>query len=255
MNGLRSTGEKRPSSTPWSGSPGQGLLTCYLREPRCSRENHYGSTVCYRIFEFSGIRPGVRYRASITEGDLEVELFDFTELHAVALDGNDENHLNPPPADPAAPFDPSDDPPDAGVLNVRLFDASGNPMTNALYRLSVAGEALGLSEDGVASIKLPSPCPPTGILEWGEPDDAGVLEFRREIALDCDDDADRTSSMLHNLGYPKSLPLDTRVRSFQSQHPVGETGLDASGGVPSRTRAATISLPSRRRRRLREGGR
>jgi len=228
----------------------EGALLTVLSEDLVDQETFVlsdGEAVdTYRIFEFSGIRPGVRYRASITEGDLEVELFDFTELHAVALDGNDENHLNPPPADPAAPFDPSDDPPDAGVLNVRLFDASGNPMTNALYRLSVAGEALGLSEDGVASIKLPSPCPPTGILEWGEPDDAGVLEFRMEIALDCDDDADRTSSMLHNLGYPKGLPLDTRVRSFQSQHTVGETGLDASGGVPSRTRAAIKQLYQQR---------
>ena len=200
----------------------------------------------YRIFEFSGIRPGARYRASITEGDLEVELFDFTELHAVALDGNDENHLSPPPADPAAPFDASDDPPDTGVLNVRLFDASENPMTNTLYRLSVLGEALGLSEDGVASIKLPSPCPPTGTLEWGEPDENGALEFRMEIALDCDDDADRTSSMLHNLGYPKDLPLDTRVRSFQTQHALGEAGLDAGGAVPSKTRAAIKQLYQRR---------
>jgi hypothetical protein len=73
------------------------------------------------------------------------------------------------------------------------------------------GDDAGLSEDGVASIKLPSPCPPTGILEWGEPDDAGVLELRMEIV-----------------------------------HTVGETRLDASGGVPSRTRAAINQLYQQR---------
>jgi outer membrane protein OmpA-like peptidoglycan-associated protein len=195
-----------------------------------------------RVFEFSGIRSGVRYRASILEGDLEMELFGFTELHAVALDDDRRNHLKGPPADPAAPFETDEDPPDTGVLNVRLFDANGQPMTNAFYRLSVQGEALGLAEDGVASIRLPSPCPPTGILEWGEPNEDGELEFRMEIALDCDDAGDRTSSMLHNLGYPRNLPLDTRVRSFQAQHAVGEAGLDARGAVPPATRVAIAKL-------------
>ena len=191
-----------------------------------------------RIFELSGIRPGVRYRAAITEGDLDVELFGLTELHAIALDDTSANHLNPPGANPAAPFALERDPEDHGVLRVRLFDADGNVMQNAAYRLVVGEGILGYAEDGFASIRLPEVCPAQAVLEWGEPTDRGVLEYRMDVALDCDDQADRTSSMLHNLGYPRTLALETRVRSFQADHPVGEAGLLPGGAIPPKTRAA-----------------
>lgn len=115
-------------------------------------------------------------------------------------------------------------------------------MTNTAYRLSVGDQNVGYAENGVATIRLPPSPPAHATLEWGELDDRGLLPYRMEVALDCDDQADRTSSMLHNLGYPRALPLETRVRAFQSHHPVGEAGLAPGGAIPPKTRAEIVKI-------------
>jgi outer membrane protein OmpA-like peptidoglycan-associated protein len=192
-----------------------------------------------RVFEFSGIRPGIRYRAEISEGDFAVELFGFTELHAVALDDSLENHLTPPLVAPAAPYEHHEDTQDHDMLRVRVFDSDGLVMNDALYRLS-AGEmaVVGYADDGWAGIRLPAVHPAHATLEWGQPGEDRALTYKMDLSLECDGAVEADSNMLHNLGYPRSRPLEARVRAFQQDHGLDESGLSADGGLPPRTRAA-----------------
>ena len=79
------------------------------------------------------------------------------------------------------------------------------------FRLLLGGEErFGYAEDGWAAAPLPAACPASCTIEWGEPDAQGRFPFHAEVALDCHG-PDSLSGMLHNLGYPKRLPLDTRA--------------------------------------------
>ncbi len=192
------------------------------------------------VFEFSGIRPGIRYRAQIAEGDLAVELFGLSELHAVASHDASPSHVVPPKQRPAAPFTGEDPVTDTDLHRVRLFDADGKVMPNAIYRLSIDDVFYGFAVDGWVGIVLPPSCPASCTLEWGNPDGDGTLTYRTELALDCEDGPERYSSMLHNLGYLRQFNLETRVRAFQEAHDIADRGLTPGGEIPSGTKEAIV---------------
>lgn|GEM_PF-1991275 len=189
-----------------------------------------------RFFVFDGIRRGSRYRAEIVERELRVPLFDFTELHGVVAHDVDAGQLVLPSGRPAAPF--SDvDVTDSGILRVRLFDPSGEPMMNAFFRIAMGGTTCGYAEDGWVAVPLPPFCPASALLEWGDPDEHNCLPYRMDLELGCNEGAGDVTGMLHNLGYPRTIDLDTRVRAFQGRHGLAEAGLTAAGTIPPRTEA------------------
>lgn len=193
----------------------------------------------HRVLDLEVVR-GLRYRGDLREGALEVPLFGFSELHDVASEDGPTDHLAPPDRPPAAPF-VEEEVPDHGLLRVRLHDRAGRLLEHASWRLTLGAEVRhGFSEDGVCSTPLPAAVPPTCTLEWGDPDEEGRLPFRTELALDAG--PDNVSSMLHNLGYPSRLPLDTRVRAFQKAEKLPEKGLTPSGEVPPRTKARIVEV-------------
>jgi hypothetical protein len=56
-----------------------------------------------RVFDFSGVRPGARYRAEIAEGGRSMPLFGLTELYSVGSDNTPDKRLGTPSVTPAAP--------------------------------------------------------------------------------------------------------------------------------------------------------
>jgi hypothetical protein len=191
-----------------------------------------------RVFTFQ-VERDVRYRADLRDGDVVLPLFGLTALHDLADEDGPTEHVAPIDRDPASPaLDEVVE--DHGLLRIRLYDQAGQLLPSTQYRLTIAGQVFaGFAEDGWASAPLPPACPTSCTIAWGPADANGDLPFHAEVALDCHGE-DSLSSMLHNLGYPRRLPLDTRVRAFQKAERVPERGLTKTGEVPPLTRKRIV---------------
>jgi hypothetical protein len=124
-------------------------------------------------------------------------------------------------------------------IDIHLYDDSGQPMTNVPYRISTGGDAKSaLSADGWVHVAVAeNSCPDTCTVEWGTVDADGEYPFWADLVVDCDDGDDQANAdaKLHNLGFPRGLPLDTRVQRFQTRYESSVTGLASDGTIPAAT--------------------
>lgn len=197
------------------------------------------------------VRPDVRYRGGVREGEHVIALFGPSELHDVASDEGEATHLAPPDRPPAPRPDPHDEV-DHGLVRVKLHDDQGRAIPSTQFTVTIVGQRQhGISEMGFAGIRLPATgLPDSCTLEWGPVGADGRHPFRCELALDHKRKGarDQEAAMLNNLGYPRSRPLADRVRAFQADERLAERGLAPDGSIPPATRAR---IEQRYRERLR----
>jgi hypothetical protein len=124
-------------------------------------------------------------------------------------------------------------------IDIHLYDDSGRPMVNVPYRLTTGGAATtGVAADGWVHVNFPADmCPATCTIEWGKIDTDKSYPFAADLVVDCDDGDDQANAgaKLHNIGFPREVELDTRVRRFQALYETSVTGLASDGTIPADT--------------------
>jgi hypothetical protein len=149
--------------------------------------------------------------------------------------------------------------PQAAIVEVRLCDGAKAPIPGAPCRI-LHGETLHHGQadaDGWLTVKTTS-APPICRIEWTLPGDEleGKYPFTREVYVEIGDGDEAGRRRLHNLGYADGASLEDKVRAYQRDRGLPETGVLADieaeltawhdGGVPpAKAEAKEEGEPSR----------
>jgi len=115
------------------------------------------------------------------------------------------------------------------LLRIRLFDPDGQVISNAPFRVTIAGSTHkgeaneeGWLEVDLGKATLPDRC----TVEWGESEAPEALIYALEVELRAEeyegDEALRRR--LHNFGYTKDRPVQDNVARFQHRYGLESTG-------------------------------